>query len=366
MKIIVSKEELNKGVNIVNKAVPVHTTMPILQCILIDATTDEIRLTANDMEIAIETLVQGTIEERGKIAIEARTFSDLVKKLPDNDVYIECDEKLNTTIKCEKATFNIVSKYADDFPHIPAVARNKPVELSQFTLKEIIRQTIFSIAENENNKLMTGELFEIKENRLKVVSLDGHRISIRNTELNENYDDVKVIVPGKTLNKINGIVPGDADKKVFIYFTENNIIFEFENTTVVSRLIDGEYFRIEQMLSSDYTTKIRVNKKQLMESLDRSTLLVREKDKKPIVFDITESNLNIRMDSSFGSMSEDIDLEKEGKDMRIGFNPKFYIDALRVIDEETVTIYYINPKAPCFIKDENETYIYLVLPVNIL
>ena len=225
-------------------------------------------------------------------------------------------------------------------------------------------QTIFSISDSDNNKLMTGELFEIRENQLKVVSLDGHRISIRNIDLKEAYDYYKVIVPGKTLQEVSKILPGDLNEYVSIFFTDNHIVFEFGNTTVVSRLIEGEYFKIDQMLSSDYETKIKINKRELLDCIDRATLLVKEGDKKPIIMNVSDENMELKINSYIGSMNEDIDIQKEGKDILIGFNPKFFIDALRVIDEEEVTLYMVNPKAPCFIKDDNETFIYLILPVN--
>lgn len=364
MKITCSKTELLKGVNIVSKAVPTRTTMAILECILIDASANEIKLTANDMEIGIETIIEGNIEERGIIALDAKIFSEIVRKLPDNEVTIVTDASFKTMITCEKAKFNIIGKSGEDFSYIPVIPRNEPVVISQFTLKEVIRQTIFSIADNENNKLMTGELFEIKDNRLKVVSLDGHRISIRNIELKESYDQKKVVVPGKTLIEINKIIPGSTEENVNIFITDNHIIFEFERTTVVSRLIEGEYFKIDQMLSSDYETKIVINKRELLDCIDRATLLVKEGDKKPIIMDVTEGNMELKINSFIGSMNEDIEITKEGRDILIGFNPKFFIDALRVIDEEEITLYMVNPKAPCFIRDEEEKYIYLILPVN--
>lgn len=364
MKIICSKSNLLYGVNIVSKAVPTRTTMAILECILIDASAGEIKLTANDMELGIETKIEGEIEERGIIALDAKVFSDIVRKLPDNEVVIETDSSFKTTITCEKAKFNIIGKSGEDFSYIPYIERNEEISISQFTLKEVIRQTIFSIADNDNNKLMTGELFEINENSLKVVSLDGHRISIRNIELKNNYEHKKVVVPGKTLQEISKILPGNADEDVSMYVSDNHIVFEFGNTTVVSRLIEGEYFKIEQMLSSDYETKVKINKRELLDCIDRATLLVKEGDKKPIIMNITDDKMELKINSFIGSMNEEIDITKDGKDILIGFNPKFFIDALRVIDEEEVTLYMVNPKAPCFIRDENETFIYLILPVN--
>lgn len=364
MKIICSKSNLLKGVNIVAKAVPSKTTMAILECILIDCTTGNIKLTANDMELGIETNIEGEILEKGMIALDAKIFSEIVRKLPDNDVIIETDASLQTTITCEKAKFHICGKSGEDFSYLPYVERNESIELSQFTLKEIIRQTIFSIADNENNKLMTGELFEIDGEHLKVVSLDGHRISIRKVELKESYAPKKVIVPGKTLQEISKILSGDIESVVSIFFTSNHIVFEFDETTVVSRLIEGEYFRVNQMLSSDYETKVKVNKKEFLSCIDRATLLVKEGDKKPIIIDIQDGEMELQINSQLGSMKENLDIQKEGKDIMIGFNPKFMIDALRVIDEEIVTLYMVNPKAPCFIKDEQESYTYLILPVN--
>lgn len=365
MKIICSKSSLLKSVSIALKAVPSKTTMPILECILMDATTNQIKFTTNDMELGIETIVDGTIEEKGKVALDAKIFYEIIRRLPDNDVTIKTDDKYAATITCEKAKFNIPGKSGEDFAYLPMIEKDEPLTISQYTLKEMIRQTIFSIAVNENNKLMTGELFEIKNNCLKVVSLDGHRISIRKMSLKKDYSDRKVVVPGKTLSEVSKILSGEVDDQVSIYFTKNHILFEFDQTMVVSRLIEGEYFRIDQMLSSDYETKLKINKKEFLDCIDRATLLVREVDKKPIIINITDDDMELRIDSAMGSMNEEIDIEKEGKDIMIGFNPKFLIDALRVIDDETVTIYLVNPKAPCFIRDDEENYTYLILPVNI-
>ena len=362
MKIICSKSNLVKGVSIVSKAVPSKTTMPILECILIDATTNIIKLTANDMELGIQTEIEGQIIERGMIAIDAKIFSEIVRKLPDNEITIETNENLQTIITCEK--FDLGGKAGEEFSYLPVIEKEDSIEISQFTLKEIIRQTIFSIADTESNKLMTGELFEIKNNMLRVVSLDGHRISIRKIELKNNVSDKKLVVPGKTLMEVSKILSGELESMVSISYTNNHIVFEFDNTIVVSRLIEGEYFKIDQMLSSDYETKVRINKKELLSCIDRATLLVKEGDKKPIIINIGDELMELKIKSQIGSMNEEILINKEGKDLLIGFNPKFLIDALRVIDDEEVTLYLMNAKAPCFIKDENESYIYLILPVN--
>jgi len=364
MKLVCSKSNLLNGVQIVSKAVPNKTTMSILECILIDATGSNIKLIANDMELGIETVIEGDIVEKGQIALDAKILLDIVRKLPDNEIKIETDSSFKTIITCEKAKFTIIGKSGEDFSYLPSIEKIDSIVISQFTLKEVVRQTIFSIADNDNNKLMTGELFDINGNELKVVSLDGHRISIRKIALRDNYPSRKVVVPGKTLNEVSKIVSGDTDKDVNIFFTGKHIVFDFDNTTVVSRLIEGEYFKIDQMLSSDYETKVTINKKELLECIDRATLLVKEGDKKPIIININDEMMELKINSTVGSMNEEIDISKQGKDIMIGFNPKFMIDALRVIDDEQVDIYLVNPKAPCFIRDTAEKYIYLILPVN--
>ncbi len=355
MKIICSKSNLLNGVNTVAKAVPSKTTMSILECILIDTTKGNITLTANDMELGIETVIEGEIIEKGIIALDAKIFLEMVRKLPDNDVTIQTDPSYKTTITCEKAKFNIVGKSGE---------RSESICLSQFSLKEAVRQTIFSIADNGTNKILTGEFFEIKENILKIVSSDGLRISLRRINLKNSYPSRKVIVPGKTLNEVSKILPGDMDKDVNIFFTDKHILFEFDQTTVVSRLIEGDYLKIDNILSADYETKVKINKKEFQSCIDRSTLLVKEGEKKPLILNILDEVMELKMNSVVGSLNEEIDITKMGKDLMIGFDPKFLIDALKVIDDEEVEIKLLNSKSPCFIKDDEENYTYLILPVT--
>lgn len=361
-----NKEQLLTALNTVSKAVPTKTTSTILECILFDATTGEIKLTGNDMELGIETKVEGNIIEPGKIALEAKLICDIIRKLEGGGehVYIETITQGLTKIRCGKTVFQIQGLDGEEFSYLPYIEKNHFITLSQFTLKEVIRQTLFSAAVNDSNKMMCGELIEVHENIAKFVTLDGHRISIRNILLRENYDDMKVIVPGKTLNEISRIISGDNEKEIRIYFSTNHILFEFDNTIVVSRLIEGQYFKIEHMLSSDYELKINVNKNKFLSTIDSATILIKENDHKPIILDIKDGVVKTTVKSSAGSMDDEIEAIKTGKDLMIAFNPKFLIDALKVIDDEYIDIYMTNSKAPCFIRDSDGNYTYLVLPVN--
>lgn len=365
MKISCSKTDLKNGINIVSKAVSAKSTMQSVQCILIEVKSNEIHLIANDIELGIETIIDGTIMEAGRVAVENKFFSEVVNKLPDSEIVIETNSNNEVLIKCERSKVKIAGTSGEDFNYLPEVEKNKFISLSQFTLKEVIRQTIFSISKQENTKIMTGELFEINGDTLRVISLDGHRISIRKVQLKESYETMKVIVPGKTLTDINNILSGGIEDEVLMYITDKHILFEFDNTKVVSRLLEGEFYKIDQMLSDDYETKFSINKKEFFDCIDRASIFIKESDKKPIILNIENSIINLKIDSSIGSMNEEIEIKKEGKDLKIGFNPKFLMDALRVIDEDEVDIYMINSKSPCFIKNEDKSYIYLILPVSI-
>ena len=364
MKIICNKNDLMNGLNIVLKAVSNKSTMSILQCVLFDCTRGDIRLITNDTELGIETVVPGTILEKGVVAYDANQISNYVRSLPDNDITIYSDADLNTLISCEKIKFTITGKNGDEFTYLPKIERTEGIYLSKISLKDLIRQTIFSIADNDTNKMMKGEMFEINGDILRVVSLDGHRISCRKINLKNSYEYRKVIIPGKTLNEISKIISNNDDEDVVIYLSNNHVLFEFDETIVVSRLIEGDYFDIDKMLSANFDISVKVNKKNFLDCISRATLLVKEGDKKPVIVDINDESINLRVNSAIGSMHEELDCEKKGQDIKIGFNPKFLIDALKVIDDEEIVIHMVNSRTPCIIKDEEENYIYLVLPIN--
>lgn len=365
MIIRAQKTEFQKSIRTVMSAVPGKTTMDILNCILVDATVDQIKFTATDMELGIETVVEGEIEERGLICLDAKLFSDIIAKMPNSEVTITTDADLQTVITCENTVVHIVGKDGTEFSPLPSIDRVSPVTMSQFALREMIEQTIFSIAINDANKLMTGALLETHEDDIRMVCLDGHRIAIRRMKLETPVPDFRVVIPGKTLSDLQKIMSGEEEDKVSIYITKNEVLFELEGTIVVSRLIEGNYFRIDQMLSNDFDTKISVSRASLQGSVSRAILFTSESEKRPLVITISDESMNLKISSpALGSMSDDIAIEKEGKDLMIGFNPKFIQDVLNVVRSEEISIYFLNSKSPCFIRDEAKSYIYLILPVN--
>lgn len=366
MKIVCSKTDLLDGVNTVLKAVSSRTTLPILQCILLQATNDNFRLVGNDLELGIESKVTAEITETGSVALEARMFADIVKKLPDSDIVITVDENNLTTITCEKSKFTISGQPGSEFIHLPEVPKDQSFSLSQLALKEMIRQTIFSIAVEEIRPIFTGELLECKENVLNMVSVDGYRVSIRKMQLEKSMEDFKLVIPGKTLNEISKILYSDDESFINVYYTDKHVLFEVEHSLIVSRLLDGDFPKYDQMFSKDYETLMTVSRRELINALERAALVARESKKNPIKMNIDGDVLVITSNTEIGNVYEEITIEREGASLEIAFNPKYLIDALKAIDDDHVNFQFTSALNPCIIKQtEGDDYKYLVLPIRI-
>ena len=365
MKIKCNQEDFSSAINIVSKAVAVRSTVTIAECILITAYSDEIKLTANNNELGIETIMAGTIEEEGMIAVDAKIFSEFIKSFPSSEITMTTDDKYAVKLECNQSNLDLTGRSGEDFAFLPEIEQQNAVEIPQLALKDIIRQTIFSTADSESNAVMRGEQFLINGDSLQVTSVDGHRFSIRRITLNDDYGNQSAIVPAKTLNELTKILRDEMNEFVQVVFSNNHMLFLFDTTTVVTRLIEGEFLDINRMMMADYETKFTISKKRMTESLKRASLLSREGDKKPIVINVNDDSLHIELKTHVGSLNEDIEITKEGKNLKIGFNPAFLLDVFNVIDDENVDIYMGSSRYPCYIKDKDKTYNYMVLPVNI-
>ena len=368
MNLKFQKAQLVNALSIVMKAVSTKTSSVILESILISASDNRVVLDATDTELSIQTEVDAVIVKAGGVVLNAKLFSEIVRKFDSTESLIELDvdNDFKTTIRCEQAVFNIMGIDPVEFIPMPKIDRDAFISLSQFSLKEVIRQTEFSTAISDINRMMGGELIDVKNNVAKFVTLDGHRMSIRNIELMGDFEDQKCVVPIKSLQEVMRIIDSDTQKNVNIYFSKDHILFEFDRTLVLSRILDGEFFRIESMLSNDYDTKVNVSRLKLQSAIEQSMILIRENEHKPMILDIENGMLKISVNSSLGFMDTKVNIEKSGSDLKIAFNPKFVVDALKVIDDDFVDIYFTNAKSPCFIRDDKNTYTYLILPVNFI
>lgn len=366
LKIICHKKDLLQGVNTVLKAVPSKTTLPILECILLDSRTEQLKLISNDLQLGIESNINATIIEKGQVALNAKVFSEIVKKLPDREVTITVDDSNLTIIKCEKSKFSISGQPGEEFIELPQVEHNKYIKISQLKLKEMINQTIFSISMEETRPVLTGELIEFSNNELNVVSVDGHRVSIRKSEAENEFEKIKVVIPGKTLNEISKIISSSYEDEIYIFFTDKHVLFEFDNSIVVSRLLEGDFPKYEQIFSKDFETRVTICRKDLLISIERASLISKEGKKTPIKISIYDNSMFITSNTELGAAYEEINIEKEGKDLEIAFNPRFLIDALRVIEDEKINLQFTNTLSPCIIQPiKGDDYKYLVLPIRI-
>ena len=357
MEIKVTKDSLASAVGTALKAVPVKTSVPIMECILFTVANDEVRLTSNNGEIGVDTyLSNAEIKEDGSVCVDAKTLSAIVSKLPDGEVTLKVDDS-TMLIKSGKSKFKIATKDGSEFPNIDAIPHDNQILLSQDVLKEVIKQTAFSASVAESNKMMTGVLFDISDN-LKVVALDGHRIAMREITLDKSFEPAKLIIPSKTLQEIAKLL---SEGDVELYYTNNQIAFSFDNTVLVSRLIEGNFFDVNKMINDAHTTEVKVDRLELLNCVDRATLLVKEIDRKPVLFTI-DNHIKVEIATQLGSMDEDIEADVTGNDLKIGLNPRFLIDVLRILDDDKVTILFNGEAQPCYIKGEN--YLYLILPIK--
>ena len=339
MQISCAKDVLINNINIVTKAVSSKTTLPILECILLMVDQKGFRLIANDLELGIETSnMEAEVYELGSVALEARMFFDIVKSLPDNTVEITVDEKNIAVIKSGKSEFKLLGQNGNEFPLLPQIEKNSKMRINAVKFKNMIRQTIFSVAVEEN----------------------------RTIEMPDFNDDIEVVVPAKALNEVSKILPDKEENIIDIYFTDKHILFEMESCIIVSRILDGEYIKYEQLFTDDHKTLVKINRELFIKSLERATLVSKESKKTPVSLNIKDNTLIVTSNTELGESYDEINIETDGDDLEIGFNPKYLIDAMKAIDEEFIKLQFMTSLSPCIIKGmEREDYKYLVLPLKL-
>lgn len=366
MKFTCSKDLLLQYINIVNKAVSNRTTLPILECILLTADDTGFYMTGNDLEIGIRTApIEAEIAEKGEVAIEARIFNEIVRRLNGETVTISVDEKYMVKILSGTSEFEIMGQNGDDFPALPQVEQERMYTMEQAKLRDMIRQTIFSIAQDGSKPVLTGELMELRENAVHLVSVDGYRISFRKNPLLMGSGETEVIIPGKTLTELNKILSQEAEDSLSIYLTEKHILFDLGTATMVSRLIEGEFIRYAQSFSADHKTAVQIEKGELIQALERASLVSRDNRKTPVRLMIRPNGIDITARSDMGTAHETVAAEVEGEDLSIAFNPRYLIEALRSIEEASVRIHFMASLSPCTILPvEGDAFQYLILPLR--
>lgn len=366
MKLKCSRESILNSINTVSKAVSNRSTLPILECILIKADSTGFKLIANDLELGIEaSSTDGETTEEGTIALESKLFSEIIRKVSGEEVSIQTDENNIAVISCGNSEFKIAGQLGDEFPSLPQVEKQNEFILFQNDLRNMIRQTIFSIAQNETKPILTGELLEINSKNISLVSVDGYRISYKKSSILAEGEPVSAIIPGKTLNEISKILSSETNEMVSISFTDKHILFDLGQSIVVSRLLEGDFIRYAQSFTEDYKTKIIINKQDAVACLERASLISRDSKKTPVKMEIKEGSLIITSSTEMGDAYEEAQIDMDGESLTIAFNPRYLIDALKVIEDEKVSIQFTTPLSPAIIRPiEGDSYKYLVLPLR--
>ncbi|MCL2360282.1 MAG: DNA polymerase III subunit beta [Defluviitaleaceae bacterium] len=373
MKLICEKYQLQEALNLVGRTVSSRTTLPILECILFIAEDGVgITLCANDMEMSITTTpIPADISVSGSVALNAKLFSEIIRKMPGDYIDIETDEKLITICKSGQAKLEISGLPAEEFPAIPQEEMERASDgynIKAVTLKDMIKQTIFSVSLDPSKAVLTGELLEIAENTLRVVAVDMFRISYRSINLEGDCPDNSAVVPAKALNELSRAISGDNEEEITFSFTEKRAIFSTSHFTLSARLLEGDFIRYNQIFSKDFTTMMVVNRQQLLGSLERSVLVAMENRQISITLDIKDDQLIITSKSEKGHTYDEIPCETDGTDMTIYFNPRYLLDALKAIEEESIVLKFNTSRSPCTIESlTGETitqYKYLIVPLR--
>ncbi len=368
MKIVCFKDNMIKAINSVVKGVASKTTKPILEGILIQTNDNEVKLTTYDLELGIEYVIECDVKEQGNTVVNATMFSEIIRKLPDTEIYITANERL-LEIECEGSHYKLATMNPDEFPELPKIEVENSIELEQNTLKNMIKRTIFAASTDETRPIYTGCLIETENNKLNLVAIDGFRLALRSVYLTKKTNDFNAVIPSKTLNEINKILQ-DSFETVKIGISKNQALFEMEKCKIVTRILDGNFIDYKNVIPKNWTTRIRVNRSNLQDCFERISLISSssiEKEKKyPVKVEVDIGKVTISCTNQTGEAKEELFISTEGQNLEVGFNPKYFLDSLKVIDDEEVYVEFGSQIAPCQVKSiENNDYVYMILPIRI-
>lgn len=369
MKFSCNQQSLSKALNIVSKAVTSRTTIPILKGILLKVDEKGIlTMSASDLDLSIEKSLEVEQYEPGSIVVYAKLFGDIIRKLPNDMVAFESvDDRVR--IQCSNSEFNIIGLPDDEFPNINKLDENAELILfDQDILKDMIRKTSFAASIDESRGVITGVLVEMEEKSLNMVALDGFRMAIaREDMLNKKRENI--IIPAKILNEISKIIveaETQEGDQVRLYINEKKAVFMIEDIKVVLRLLDGEFVKYRDILPKENHTKVVLNRNDFLESIERASLLAKVGKNNLIKLDIRDQNIEITSRSEEGNVKEEVLISKEGNDLVIGFNSKYLIDVLKVIDDEEIVMLFNTSISPCLVEPvSGNQFEYLILPVRI-
>ncbi|MDK2586659.1 DNA polymerase III subunit beta [Romboutsia sedimentorum] len=365
MKIICNQKILAHKIGISQKAINGKTTLELLKGILLSAKGDQLKLTGYDLEIGIETYTQAEVIQEGEIVVNAKLFGDIIRKLPDSFVEIETDDENNVYINCVNSRFKIKGDSAKEFPKLPDVSKEDLYNIPQDLLKNMIKQTVFAISQDQTKPILMGELLEIINGNISLVAIDGYRLAVKSCKIDNMITDAKVIIPGKALTDVNSLLSLE-EHDVKVGFDDKNAIFIISDTKIITRLLEGEFIDYKKLLPREHNSKVKLNTKSLLNSIERASLLSQSEKNNLIKLSIRDSVMAITSNTDKGNVYEEVALELEGDYLDIAFNSRYFLEGLKNIDSEEIFIEFTTNVNPCIIKPaDGAKYTYLLLPVRI-
>lgn len=366
MTFICEKSVLCEAISNVSKATTTKSAISALEGIKLKLTANTLELTGYDLDLGIRTSIPVKSNDSGKWIINARLFGEIARKMPSGEITTEIDEALNVKITGNQTEYSISSIPADEYPDLPEYSNESRITIKQSSLKSMIQQTIYAVAINDNKPILTGELFDISaDGNFNLVAIDGFRMAVRTEKTNISKAN-KFVVPSKALNEVSRLLKDDDEKQCDIYTTGRHIVFDMNGYLVFSRLLEGEFHNYTASIPQEHSTSAEIGVKEMLDCLERCSLLINEKNKAPVRCNFTQDKLEIKCGTTIGRISEEITCKTEGEGFEIGLNNRFFYEALRATECDKVLLQMDGPKKPVKIMpSEGQDFIFLLMPVQI-
>lgn len=364
MEVICNKQTLCDAITNVSKAVSAKSNILALEGIKVKLAYNLMELTGYDLELGIKTQIQVKSEDCGEFVINARLFNEIVKKMPSDEIYLDINDNMNVKIQGGSTLYNISALPADEFPDIPEIDKDQPIEVPQNILKNMINQTIYAVSVNDNKPILTGQLFDINNGNFNLVAIDGFRLAVRteNISCSENYN---FVVPSKTMHEIARILKDESEKNCNIYTNNKHIVFDINNYLVFSRLLEGEFHKYQKSIPTNHTTEVVIKTKELIDSLERCSLLINDKNRSPVVCLFKNDELELKCSTGIGKIDETTNATIDGNELQIAFNHRYLADALKASESDQVRMLMNGSLGALKITPlQGESYTFLVLPVH--
>ena len=357
--------DLSEAVNKVLKAVSSKTISPILEGIKISAYGDSVVLSGTDLELSITKTIKAEVIDEGQTVVTGKLFGEYLRKLTNEQISLELNERNQLRISYSDSEGYIQCMDVMEFPELKNIDKVQYFEINRTDLKNLINSVIFAVAVDDSRPILKGVLFEINDNSVRAVALDGFRMAMANKQLVNTTSNFSFIVPARSLAEISRML--DSDGTVKIYVHSNNLMVDMIDTVITTRLLEGQFINYRQILNSNFNTTVSIKKSQLEDAIDRASLLSKGDKNSRVKFDITENSLILTSDSEIGNVKENITVSMKGADITIAFNSKYFIDCLRATEDEYIKINFSNSISHCIVTpSDNEDYLFLILPVRMV